>query len=120
MASRAQALGRSRLVSMDAPTPEGTLHDSLQDRAGDPAELARLRIDWAAIASGLNLRQRRVLGLLAQGFRPSEIARALEVTPGRVSQIKSELADAITEAGYGPAAARPVRGRPRAGLADQK
>jgi len=66
--------------------------DALIDRRTweRPPEAARIRGDYAAFLTedGLTGQERLAFGMLAEGYRPREIAVALEVTRPRVSYIK--------------------------------
>lgn len=63
-----------------------------------PAERARVHLDWSAFAAQLSLRHRAILCGLAEGWEQREMAAALGVSPGRICQNKSELADLVQEA----------------------
>jgi DNA-directed RNA polymerase specialized sigma24 family protein len=82
--ARERALGGPRLP------PD--LRDALaDDRKGRVPELAAFRVDYPAWRSGLGRRHRRVLDALAAGGRTAEVAAAVRVSPGRVSQMRREF-----------------------------
>lgn len=101
-----QQLGRAALQRLHGSRlgdePCDLVPAALVTRAhADPASRARAQVDWRMIAARCSLRARQVLALLVRGWKPSEIARRLGVSPGRVTQIKSEIAAAATALGYG-------------------
>lgn len=67
-----------------------------------PANRVRVKLDWAAIAARCRPPARRCLRLLAQGWKPSGIARRLGVSPARVTAMKHEIAAVVSALGYGP------------------
>jgi hypothetical protein len=80
------------LQSLYVPTTEGDWHElAVEDKHAGPAEVAAFRLDFGAWSSNLDDRARRVVDLLAAGYRPGEAARRLGVSPARVSQLRSEL-----------------------------
>src|SRR5690606_2312370 len=56
-----------------------------------PAELAALRLDFAAWLKSLTPRDRQLVATLAQGEATSRAAKKFGVTSGRVSQLRREL-----------------------------
>lgn len=100
-----RAKGRSYIVSLHGASDEGRLGRELPDRRvwDNPYEATRQRLDWREIRLRCTERQAKVLGMLAQGHGTGEIAERLGVSPGRVSQIKSEIAAVVEEVGYAPA-----------------
>jgi hypothetical protein len=71
---------------------EQTWKDMLaEDGKTTPAELAASRIDFAAWLSSLSRRKRRIAQTLGTGETTSRTARRFRLTPGRISQIRSEL-----------------------------
>ena len=65
----------------------------VEDGRCTPAELAASRIDFASWLLVLPRRKRRIAMTLALGEATSEAARRHRVSPGRISQIRRELAD---------------------------
>jgi hypothetical protein len=75
-----------------APTPEGWRGWLAEDNRVSPADEACFRIDFRAWLERLPARKRRVALLLAEGNTTGEVARAVGVTPGAVSQARAWLA----------------------------
>ncbi|MBE7463011.1 MAG: hypothetical protein HS116_05885 [Planctomycetes bacterium] len=63
-----------------------------------PAERARVHLDWSAFAAQLSPRLRAILCGLAEGWEQREMAAALGVSPGRITQNKAELGTLVLEA----------------------
>jgi hypothetical protein len=74
----------------------------------DPAATVRRQMDWEAIGRRCTPNARRTLVMLARGWRPGEIATRLKVTPGRVTQLKQQIAEVARSLGYSPPS-RPFR-----------
>ena len=64
----------------------------VEDRRAGPAEIAASRLDFAAWLASLSRRNRRIAQFLALGNRTSDAARKFDVSEGRVSQLRRELA----------------------------
>ena len=88
---------RSRTVSldalMDAPDDEAervgwALSTNERD---DPSERVQTKLDWEAFSTTQPPRLQRALRQLAEGYRKSEIARELSISPGRLSQLLDRL-----------------------------
>lgn len=62
-----------------------------------PPERVRVRLDWSAFAEQLSPRHRAILCGLAEGWEQREMAAALGISPGRITQQKAELAERIIE-----------------------
>jgi hypothetical protein len=60
-----------------------------------PDHRAAVRLDWTALALRLDRRQQQILQGLATGERKTDLAEKLHVSPGRLSQLLSTLADEI-------------------------
>jgi hypothetical protein len=86
--AEAHVLSLDRLEADAADSWRAAVADS---RNTDPAEAAAFRIDFAEWLSSHSERQRELIAAFAQGERPSDVSRKLGVTPGRVSQLRSEL-----------------------------
>ena len=73
---------------------EGTWKEILvEDPTCTPAELAASRLDFDAWLRRLPRHKRRVASTLAGGETTSRTAKMFKVTPGRVSQLRRELAE---------------------------
>jgi hypothetical protein len=64
----------------------------VEDPSCTPAELAASRIDFAAWQRRLSPRNRRIAKALASGATTGETARRFQLTPGRISQLRRDLA----------------------------
>lgn len=64
----------------------------VEDRRCTPAELAASRIDFGAWLRRLPQRKRRIAAALASGATTGETARRFQLTAGRISQLRRELA----------------------------
>lgn len=64
---------------------------AILSRCDDPALAAQVSLDTEAFIGVLNAKQSRVLTLTLQGYGTAEIATLLRLTPGRVSQIRTEV-----------------------------
>jgi hypothetical protein len=119
LSDAARVLQRVQVTSLESPvvTPRrsrfvecaDTLAETLADRRmdGDPSEQARLNIDYPAIfaAEKVSRRARQLFRLLSEvrGWGcANRMAEILKVSPGRVSQLKKQLADALATHGYAP------------------
>lgn len=90
-AQRKLGITVSRLHRPDAD--EGTWKEILvEDPSCTPAELAASRIDFDAWLKKLPRRKRRIASTLAVGETTKETAKRLKLTPGRISQLRRELA----------------------------
>ena len=69
----------------------------VEDRTAGPADIARTRIDFDAWLHQLPRRNRRIAEFLSLGNRTSEAARKFDVSAGRVSQLRKELAESWRE-----------------------
>jgi hypothetical protein len=75
------------------------LHDDewkevlLEDRKAGPAEIAAMRLDFAAWLRRLPVRLRRIAKTLATGERTQAVARRFGVSAARVSQLRLRLRD---------------------------
>ena len=66
----------------------------LEDRKAGPADTAAARIDIAAWLETLPKEKRRIAALLATGETTKRTARRFRLSPGRISQLRSELKQA--------------------------
>jgi hypothetical protein len=90
-AQRRQGFTVSRLQRPDER--EGTWKEILvEDPTCTPAELAASRIDFGAWLNKLPRKKRRIASTLAASETTKEAAKKHKVTPGRVSQLRRELA----------------------------
>jgi len=120
--------GHHKVHSMVDPIPIPTdrgvkvapLRQVLADsREDSPFDNVRRDLDYADILDKehVNLKGRRVFLFLAECHGQGDhraLARELGVTPGRVSQLKSQLAKCLGRHGYEPPATRPARALPPA------
>ena len=75
-----------------AGPPVGSWRDWLaEDNRVTPADEAIFHLDYQAWLAGLAEPKRRVAELLAEGHEPGLVARALGVSPPRVTQLRHEL-----------------------------
>lgn len=63
----------------------------VEDRRTPVPDQVSLRVDFPAWLSQLSLCQRRVAEMFVSGDRPVEVARAMRVSPARISQIRKGL-----------------------------
>ena len=66
----------------------------IEDRTAGPAETAASRIDFASWLRSLSRQKRKVATTLATGESTQATARRFHLSPGRVSQLRSELKEA--------------------------
>jgi hypothetical protein len=92
-AQRKQGFTVSRL-HRPSETDDAWKEILVEDPSCTPAELAASRIDFDAWFGRLPRQKRRIACMLAAGETTGEAARKFLVTPGRVSQIRQELAAA--------------------------
>jgi hypothetical protein len=65
----------------------------LQDRHAGPAEVVATKLDFAAWLRSLPTRMRRIAKVLATGETTKATAEQFDLTAGRISQLRRELAD---------------------------
>ena len=66
----------------------------IQDTRTSPVpETVSFRVDFAAWLKRLSHRDRRIAETLALGNRPGDVAKQFKVSAGRISQLRSELAE---------------------------
>jgi hypothetical protein len=70
---------------------EGWLEIVVEDKHATPADVARVRLDFAAWLKTLPRRDRKVALDLATGNRTGDVARKYELSDGRISQLRKEL-----------------------------
>lgn len=63
----------------------------VEDKTAGPADIAAIRMDFAAWLKSLTPRLRRIAKTLATGETTKDVARRFGVSQGRVSQIRREL-----------------------------
>jgi hypothetical protein len=63
----------------------------VEDNHAGPADIARVRIDFASFLRSLPLRLRRVAKFLSKGETTNAAAEKFRVSAGRISQIRKEL-----------------------------
>jgi hypothetical protein len=96
---KAQAASGFTLVSLDSgdeilagSSGRSVWRERLaEDPRGTPADEACFRLDFECWLGGLPGRKRRIVELLAEGHDGVVVARTLGLTPGRVSQVRTEL-----------------------------
>lgn len=97
-----KAEGESRAKDVHKNAHRGRVsfeHAELKHFASDDTPIpdqVSFRLDVPAFLSTLTDRQRRMAELLMMGNTTSEVAREVGVTPGRVSQFRSEFLELIT------------------------
>ncbi len=64
----------------------------VEDKSAGPADVASIRIDFTHWLTSLSPRTRRIAKILATGERTSVIAQKFDLSPGRISQVRKELA----------------------------
>ncbi len=89
----AKGIRIERLDRFD-PEEQGWQEIVVEDRHAGPADIAAMRIDFAAWLKTLAPRLRRIAKTLAAGETTSGVARRFGVSRGRVSQIRRELMQA--------------------------
>jgi hypothetical protein len=65
----------------------------VEDRTAGPADIARTRIDFDAWLHRLPRRNRRIAEALSVGHTTGDVAKRFDVSAGRVSQLRKELAE---------------------------
>jgi DNA-directed RNA polymerase specialized sigma24 family protein len=65
----------------------------VEDRRAGPAETAAVRMDFGDWLASLPRRNRKIAQMLAVGHSTSEVAKRFDVSLGRISQMRRELAD---------------------------
>lgn len=70
---------------------EGWMEILVEDRNASPADIARVRLDFAAWLKTLPRRDRKVALELARGNRTKDVARKYELSDGRISQLRKEF-----------------------------
>lgn len=63
----------------------------VEDKTAGPDEIARVRIDFASFLASLPVRLRRIARFLAKGETTTAASAKFSCSPGRISQIRSEL-----------------------------
>jgi len=66
----------------------------VEDKHATPADVAMIRLDFAAWLGTLTPRERRIALKLAEGERTGAVARMFDVSAGRISQMRAELCQA--------------------------
>jgi hypothetical protein len=113
MSESAKSSGKVAVCSLNAnhgddPDSPHTMGSILADtRRPRPYDETRISLDYrtALKRPGLPRKGRRVFGLLVRDHSDGHglrIAQAMKISPARVCQLKTCLATALTEIGYGP------------------
>jgi hypothetical protein len=66
----------------------------IEDRHATPADVARVRLDFAAWLRTLSRRTRKITEVLATGENTTAVAKRFHVSAGRISQMRRQLMDA--------------------------
>ncbi len=69
----------------------------IEDRTAGPFDIARTRIDFEAWLHRLPRRNRRIAKALAVGNKTTDVAQRFDVSAGRISQLRRELAESWRE-----------------------
>jgi hypothetical protein len=80
----------------------------VEDRHATPADIARVRIDFADWLKTLPRRKRRIAEVLSTGETTSNVAKRFHVSAGRISQLRRQLYESwleFTGEAAGPATA---------------
>jgi hypothetical protein len=95
MSSYAQRKRGFKVASLHHADEFGGICSELlvEDRSCTPADLAASRMDFAAWQRRLPRRKRRIAAVLAAGATTAETARRFQLTAGRISQLRRELAE---------------------------
>lgn len=80
-----------RLDQFDS-SEDAWLEVCIEDKHSGPAEVATTKIDFTAWLKSLPFRVRRIAKLLATGEKTSIVAEKFNLSPGRISQLRRELA----------------------------
>ncbi|MGH9552570.1 MAG: hypothetical protein ACRD3W_24535 [Terriglobales bacterium] len=82
------------LKSLDPRAPNGEWRETLvEDKTSGPAEIAAARLDVDAWFAGMTRLKRAIGETLASGESTFATAKRFDLTPGRVSQVRKELAE---------------------------
>ena len=65
----------------------------VEDRQAGPAETAAARIDFGAFLRSLSSREQEIVLALIRGEPVGMVAKSFRISPGRVSQIRRQLAE---------------------------
>jgi hypothetical protein len=65
----------------------------IEDKHSGPAAVAMMKMDFSAWLKSLPYRVRRIAKLLATGEKTSTVAEKFNLSPGRISQLRRELAE---------------------------
>lgn len=93
---------RQSIRSIDGPNPRKHPKPARSDsntglipsgKKDDPAEVAAVRLDFGGFLATLTEREKDFLLLFLHGESTSDIARGMDVSLGRVSQIRRELVE---------------------------
>jgi hypothetical protein len=73
------------------PSNGGWRQIAVEDRRSSPAEIAALRIDFAAWLASLSRRERQIATKLAIGETTAAVAKLFRLSAARISQLRREL-----------------------------
>ena len=88
---RVKSIVMERLDHYD-PTEQEWTEVVVEDKTAGPADIARTRIDFSDWLASLKRRDRRIAQFLANGESTRAAAKKFEISDGRVSQLRKELA----------------------------
>ena len=91
-AQRRKGFSVERLDKYDR-AQSGWMAIAVEDRHATPADIAAIRLDFAAWLDSLPIRKRRLAETLAVGETTSAVAHRFGVSPSRVSQLRRQLDD---------------------------
>ena len=95
-AQRAKGIQVERLDTRDES--RGTWQEVVvEDKTAGPADIAAMRIDFAAWLKLLKPKIRRIAKALATGETTKDAARKFRLSPSRISQLRRELLDSWRE-----------------------
>ena len=91
-AQKAKSIHLERLDRYDS-TEDQWQEILVEDRHAGPFDIVRTKLDFTAWLRSLPIKLRRIARTLANGERTRDVARKFSLSPGRISQIRSELLD---------------------------
>lgn len=92
-AQREKGFSVERLDQWDR-NEESWLEVFVEDRRSGPAAVATMKMDFTAWLKSLPFRVRRIAKILATGEKTSIAAKKFDLSAGRISQLRKELAQA--------------------------
>ena len=89
-AQRRKCFSVERLDKYDR-AQSGWMAIAVEDRHATPADIAAIRLDFAAWLDSLPIRKRRLAETLAVGETTSDVAQLFRISSSRVSQLRRQL-----------------------------